>query len=758
MHLYLSPAHSSLFLHHPHLTICFVTPCRAPLLPTLSLSLHLLPAAEKLRPSNETTAAINDQARSRRLRARAEEGLCCCSCCRVCQNVRSLSTVEGQGIVASICGLVRLPRVAVRMQRCVGHHPWAHRASRRTTTMLAKIAMVSVAATPPLVVPSSILTTSRYCTTTSASGEVSIQGDNVDTFVPHIRQDMEALEILRSIAPISSTEEILEMVKSAKNAREVRMVLERIVYTHHLCFDLLNGHGYRVAVLQTLTAVAPHASCMHEWFDCVARFRRLGFVLTRTYAAEGFTTIRQWLSREFLHRGRSPSLVTEGTTHIKELMQWCLEDRLVFDHVLYTRIVFLLTMVVSYLDRQNLYRASFPEDFAKRDGIVVEWVVTNERCVDFDECVLQCDALMEELLEQMRQDIPSRPPFSFMYRLADYYFATDNVEKMIAVMEDAESYGVSVAESTTAKLMQMACAFNSPQVPELLLRWRVLPPQCVLATPDVSRLLFFYSRAGGGLPCPHCGEPYNHRNVSVYCWLQTPPHQRQCPALRKARVQKGELEESQELPQNADWSTQAFRLFELSRARAIEWTAAEWRGFLLCCIFSPRAMEAKALMDQHLDVTAMDDFLRATYVRLLRHHAPAEAWPTLKKWKELQCNMSPIALQEALMATAMVPDAATRLEHMKAVWQLLLEKDSYVMPLTRRFYQRRMAELTRGYASPVGGDGKASQDDLATQQEEAQLMRTVVEMQPRRVSLLDVKDSAADFVVGTRRKNAYRPS
>ncbi|KAG5505655.1 hypothetical protein JKF63_04990 [Porcisia hertigi] len=642
------------------------------------------------------------------------------------------------------------------MQRYIGY-VGAHRVRRWATTTLTKPTMASVEATLSSWVSSSMLTTSRYCASTSTSAEVPAQGEGGDAGASHLQQDMEALEILRTIAPISTTEEIQDMIKSAKNAREVRLVLERVVYTHHLCFDLLNGHGFRVAVLQTLTAVAPHVTCMHEWFDCVARFRRLGFVLTRTYAAEGFTTIRQWLSREFLLNGRSPSLVTEGTAHIRELMQWCLEDRLVFDHVLYTRIVFLLTMIVSYLDRQNLYRASFPEDFSKRDGIVVEWIITNERSVDFDECVLQCDAVMEELLEQMRQDIPSRPSFSFVYRLADYYFATDNVEKMIAVMEDAESYGVSVAESTTAKLMQMACAFNFPQVPELLLRWRVLPPQCVLATPDISRLLFFYSRAGGGLPCPHCGEPYNHRNVSVYCWLQTPPHQRQCPALQKARVQKGELEESPELPQNGDWSSQAFGLFELSRARAIEWTAVEWRGFLLCCIFSPRAMEAKALMEEHLDATAMDDFLRAVCIRLLRHHAPAEAWPTLKRWKQQQCNMSPIALQEALMAAAMVQDAATRLEHMKAVWQLLLEKDSYVMPLTRRFYQRRIAELAKSYTA-AGAESRGSEGHAATQQEEAKLMHHVVEMQPRRVSLLDMKDSAADFVVGKGRKNVYHPS
>lgn len=595
----------------------------------------------------------------------------------------------------------------------------------------------------------------------SSSFDNDVEGAPLN--LPHLAQDQEVLALLQSIVPMSSTDEILQILKGAKNAYEVRQILEKVVYRHHLCFDVLNGHGFRVAVLQSLTNVAPRTGCMMEWFDCVDRFRRLGFLLTRTFAAEGFTTIRQWLSREFQTRGRVPTILTDGTAYIRELVQICLEDGLVFDHVLYTRITFLLTMIVSFFDRQNLYRMSFPDDFAKRDGIVVEWIITNERCVDYDECVLQCDALMEELLEQMRHDIPSRPPFSFMYRLADYYFATDNVDKLIAVMEDAESYGINVAESTTAKLMQLACAFNYPQVPELLLRWRVLLPQCVLATPDISRLLFYFSRSGGGLPCPHCGEPYNHRNVSVYNWLQTPPHQRQCPALWMARQQKGELEEARELPQNADWSTQAFQLYRLSHERAIEWTATEWRGFLLCCLFSSRAMEAKQLLDEHFPAKAMDDFLRATYMRLLRHHAPAQAWPTLQAWRAQQCNMSPIALQEALMATVMIEnDAALRVAHMKQVWSLLVEKDSYVMPFTRRFYVRRRAELQQQYSAATAAASPSAAPtvtavDPAVQAEEARVMDLVINMRPRHVSLLDMKDSAADFVVGVRRKNVYHP-
>lgn len=567
----------------------------------------------------------------------------------------------------------------------------------------------------------------------------------------HSIQDQSALSLLQNLVPTKSMEEIKEMIKGARNPRDARVILERAVYPHHLCFDVLNGHGFRVMVLQTLTGVAPRIHCMHEWFDCVDRFRRLGFVLTRTFAAEGFTTIRQWLTNEFRSKGRSPALLTEGTAHVRELMQWSAEDRLVFDHVLYTRIIFLLTMIVSFFDRQNLYRASFAPDFTKRDGVVVEWVVSNERCTDFDECVLQCDGLMEEVLERMRAEIPSRPPFSLMYRLMDYYFATDNVDKMIAVMEDAVSYGVNIAESTTAKLMQLACAFNYPQVPELFLRWRVLLPQCVIATPDMSRLLFYYGRSGGGRPCPRCGEPFNHRNANVYCWMQTPPHQRACPALQMARMQKGELEESRELPQNADWSTKAFQLWEMSKSRSIEWGMVEWRAFLLCSIFSPRAMEAKQLLDDHFDLMAMDDFLRATYIRLLRHHAPEMVLPTLDRWKSHGCGMSPIALQEGLMGSVMVPDESMRIAHVKTVWAELLERDSYVMPLTRRFFERRREQLRSTAAS------RAEQGEGRISAAEEQLMRDIIQMQPRRLSLLDMKDSASDFVVGTRRKNVYTP-
>ncbi|ESL06564.1 hypothetical protein TRSC58_05760 [Trypanosoma rangeli SC58] len=553
-----------------------------------------------------------------------------------------------------------------------------------------------------------------------------------------------AVSILRDAVPLTSSEDIKDLLKGCKNGKEVRHVLDTVLYCNPLCHDVLNGHGYRVAVLQALTAVAPRTQCMHEWFECVDKFRRLGFVLTRTFAAEGFTLIREWLSHHFSYEGRSPLLVTEGIPHIRELVQFCKEDRLVFDHVLYTRIVFLLTMIVGFFDRQNIYRSTFPENFTKRDGVVVEWVISCERCVDFDECVLQCDATLEEVLEMLRQDIPSRPNFSVMYRLIDYYFATDNVEKMIAVMEDAESYGISIAESSTAKLMQLACALNYPTVPELFMRWRVSLPQCVLATPDMSRLMFYYARSGGGQPCPLCGEPYNHRNVNVYVWQKTPEHQRNCQALLDARRRKGELDENIALPQNWDWSEMAFGLWNLSQSRAIEWGVVEWRSFLLCCMFSPRALEAKGLLDKSFDHSKMDDFLRATYVRLLRHHAPELVLPRLSEWRGKGYRLSPIVLQESLMCTAMIADTTERQRAVRDVWKALLEKDSYVMPFTKRLLQRRLEELQ---AQPTGG----------ITGEEAAFFAEMIGMQPRHLSLLDMKDSTSDFVVGTSKKNVYTP-
>lgn len=557
------------------------------------------------------------------------------------------------------------------------------------------------------------------------------------------------VRVLREAEPLSKTEDIQKLFSSAKNEKEVNHALT-VALRHHLSNDLLNGHGYRVSVMQALTAAAPRTGCLHAWFTAAHRYRQLGFVITRTFAAEGFTTLRHWLIRQFDLRGRSPHLATEGISHMRELLQWCREDRLVMDHVLYTRVILLLTMVVSFFDRQNLYRSSFTDSFVKRDGVVVEWVVSTERCTDFDEIVLLCDAAMEEVLELMYEDTKTRPSFSVMYRLIDYYFATDNLEKMIAVMEDGESFGIPTAESSTAKLMQLACAMNCPDVPKLLMRWRVELPQCVLSTTDMSRLLFYYGRSGGGHPCPHCGEKYNHRHASVYVWLETPPHQRNCPALRMARSQRSELEEDASLPQNRDWSQVAMDLLHFSEQRSITWGSVEWRGFLLCHRHAPTqaAQEAIRIVDELFPAEQMDDFLRATYMRCLRHHQPTRAGAALRSWssREQRQRLSPMVLQEALMAVAFVvgsseDECLQRYDDLLYIWEAVLMKDSYIMPFTKRVLQSRLPTIA------------AAANEL-----EQQLLLEMLSYTPRKVSPLDMKDGASDFAVGMTNRNIYIPT
>lgn len=737
--------------------------------------------------------------------------------------------------------------------------------------------------------------------TESKEGVMTAQGEKTQEEI----HDEALIRVLREAVGIPSTEDIKSMIMGAKNAKEVQYILDHIVYRHHLAADPLNGHGYRVAILQALTAVSPRTICLSAWWDAVQRFRPLGFLLTRSFVAEGFTTIRHWLTQQFDLHGRSPHLVIDGIRYIRELLYWCKEDKLVLDHVMYTRIIFLLTMIVSFMDRHNLYRSSFSSgDFVKRDGIVVEWVLSTERCVDFDEAVLQCDAFLEDVLAMLREDITSRPTFNIFYRLIDYYFATDNVEKMLTIMEEAEEAGVPVAESSTAKLMQLSCALNQPATPALFLRWRVALPQCLIATPDMSRLLFFFARAGGGYPCPVCGEQYNHRNVSVYVWLETPPHQRNCPALQMGRKRKGELEECRILPQNKDWSKEAWGLWNLSAARSIEWGAVEWRGFLLCCMFGssaaaitmgyPPPLEAKALLDRHLPLERMDDFLRATYMRFLRHHQPHLGVETMRHWLSLGTfRMSPIALQEALMCAACIltseeldilrtllkeeeeegkaesgeekckksaiqsifgefadselatatPSASEtsstdeaplsialqgyfdpiqkgrmrgtqklvrkgicstllslgavelredsclrtstdpcswsrRYTDLQFIWKAIQDKDTYVMPFTKRLLKARKAVLQEIWRKRIQlwekhefkniekintkqrseGEGSERKPDEVHFKAEQTLLETIITMKPRNISLLDMKDSASDFAVGSTKKNVFIPS
>jgi hypothetical protein len=332
--------------------------------------------------------------------------------------------------------------------------------------------------------------------------------------------------LLHDAIPLDDPAATQNLMREAKHSRELRRVLETVVYRSALAWDVLNGHGYRVAMIQTLTSVAPRCHAVAEWIDCLSMFRPLGFQCDRVIIAEGINLIRAAALNKFQTDGRHPAIISDGLNRLRLMLEWSCEDNIQLDHVFFARLIAVATTLVSLFDRQNVYRANFPDDFNRRDGIVFEWVLGASRSTDYDQAVFLCNQFVEEVLLRLKEQLPtSRYSFGLFYRLMDYYFATDQPEKMLSAMEDSP---FPPAESSTAKLMQLACAFNLPNVPELFLKFRALPPQCVLASPDMSRLLFYYARAGGGKPCPECGERFNHRHPGLHIWEQTPEAQKRC--------------------------------------------------------------------------------------------------------------------------------------------------------------------------------------------------------------------------------------
>lgn len=619
-----------------------------------------------------------------------------------------------------------------------------------------------------------------------SAGEKEIEG-NVEALEPADDSHHDKiLKLLRYAVPLEDPATTQNLMREAKNSRELRRVLETVVYRSALAWDVLNGHGYRVAMITTLTAVAPRCNAAAEWIECVSHFRPLGFQCDRTVIAEGLNLIRAAALHKFQSDGRHPAIISDGLNRLRLMLAWACEDNIQLDHVFFSRLIAVATTLVSLFDRQNVFRANFPEDFNRRDGIVFEWVLGNVRSTDYDQAVFLCNNFVDEVIECLRERIPtSRYSFGLFYRIMDYYFAVDNPEKMLKTMEDSP---FPPAESSTAKLMQLACAFNLPNVPELFLKFRALPPQCVIASPDMSRLLFYFARAGGGQPCPECGEKYNHRHPGLHVWEQTPDEQKRCHLFELGRLQKSVLEDrgvpmlsgaakDQPLaaltaekrkkipPQCLDHSVSAQALWQMSTERSIPWNTLEWRGYLLCHMFSSRdaALAALKLVDEQLQEPRFDEFLRQTYVRVLRTHHPEGLQEHIHRFLEAKPiqKVSPIVLQEALMtASAMMNYAPQRFDCLKRVWKLVLDRDSYVVPYTARFIRRQVErrELMALHASSAAGSSSTSPTAAAgyyMSPEERSLVDSILNFKPRSVNLLDLKDGVSDFVVGSTKKNVF---
>jgi hypothetical protein len=550
---------------------------------------------------------------------------------------------------------------------------------------------------------------------------------------PGIESDLHAL-VAGSVAGPSG-EDIAKVLGECHSVAALRKIVSELILPHPHMFDLLNGHGYRVFVFKKLSNACARLNEVDLWWKMMVTVRTMGFTLSRTFVATALDALKRYVTERFKREGRNPQIAANVLSKCRHLCDMAVEDGVALDWVIYTRLTYVLTTVVAVFDRQNMYRSSWPAgDVPRREGIVTEWVVSHKRCADFDAVVGKCNAFLDELLDEVRHRTNARPPFSFMLRLADYYFATDNFHAMLAVVEDCDALGVSIAESTTAKLMQMACAFNIEEVPRLFHTFRAAPPQCLVAAPDMSRMMLYYARAGGGRPCPACGEPFNHRHVGLEVWQATPAAQRGCALLAMARGQKGVLEDHAEYPGNADFSRVAFGCWDMSVARSVQWNVVEWRAFLCCCVFSPRAMEAAALLQRHLPRPQWDDFLATQFMRVHRHNAPEQMLPVLQDWSARSVKISPLVLQEAALGVAYIGAAEARLATMRFLVGTMRRLEVYTMPYTQRTLQTHLKNLEAA---------------SALTDEERKMVAALSALSPRQKALVDVKDSCTDVTAGS---------
>lgn len=549
------------------------------------------------------------------------------------------------------------------------------------------------------------------------------------------------------------------LLAEVNSPRDLNRIVEELVKPNPGMHDLANGHGFRVFVFGKVAAAAAKLGDTGSWLRLMRLVRSRGFKLTRTYIAYFLETLKKETSLRFIKEGRNPAIASDAISSTRTICRFAEEDGVAFDWVLMSRVLFVVTGVVAVFDRQNVYRSNWPPsgEVPRREGIVSEWVIAHERPPDYDRVIQLCDGVVADLVTDVKTRFRCRPPFSFLMRLADYFFATDNLEKMLAVMEDALDSGVPIGESSTAKLLQLACAFNHPEVPRIFLKFRVMQPQCMLVAPDFSRLLMWYCRSGGGHPCPECGEIRNHRDVSLEQWHRHrggPLQEREwgCPLLHDARVRRGELENNPAAPQCRDWSVEAMQLYELSQARAIAWTPVEWRAFIMCHMFAPRekALAALELLEGSLERTSWDEFLSSQVMRLLRHHDPRRIIPTLRRWHAVLSGtndendtqfssprqggsaqaMSPLVVQEAAMGVIMLSDVEARIEALNYLTEAARQCEIYSMSYTQRVLQARLQKLN--------GTG-------ATNEAEKEAVSSFSSIMPRAIDTAEIKDSCSDL-------------
>ena len=196
----------------------------------------------------------------------------------------------------------------------------------------------------------------------------------------------------------------------------------------------------------------------------------------------------------------------------------------------------------------------------------------------------------------------------------------------------------------------------------------------------------------------------------------------------------------------------AFALWDMSQERAIRWGVSEWRFFLMCVCFSPRALEGVALLDEHFPRKKWDEFVALTYVRVLRFNDPSRIVPILRRWSSDGVHLSPLPLQQAIKGQLLVRDPRERVDGLQFLLDAHASRDIYTTRYADRLIAARLEELQSEEAAAAS----SGSDDAEFLRRERRILDRFRKLMPRSSTVAEVKDSVSDVLpMKTKRHTIY---
>ena len=430
-------------------------------------------------------------------------------------------------------------------------------------------------------------------------------------------------------------------------------------------------------------------------------FREQGMQMIRPHAYAMLSMIRKSVEKQVELEGRNISIISATYERLRAFIVMSEEDGILMDYMLWTRYVVIMMQVVGLFDRQLVYKEKWQaSSIRKRDGMFVDFVLSEGRLSDYDTAVIETYRLLDEIIMKIHRDIPTRPSFAFMHRLAELFFTCDDLLRMHSVLEDMRKIRMFYPDTLTSKLLQLVASFNYKNMSHMFANWRIYHENAALTAFDFFRILAYYCRSGGGLPCPKCGNISNHRDVSLD-FLNSKANKVviQCEYLELALAAKGEYNDILETPQNKDWSAEAFLVMKWAKDSSVSFGNSEWRLFILCCTNSEKWELALSTLCKDFLIEKWDDILMGTVFRMLRFQAPERLTPLCLDIKTKGLFLHTLALNEALMGVFRIESSQLRDTEISKVLDLIRSVGSPPYIYTIRSLTRNLGSRMKANAA-----------------------------------------------------------